>query len=451
MRRLLVVGSSIIIAIAFSAFADAEERSLGTGQALFSSVSCDPENCVLPGNSYKNKIEARLCCEETGFDPSQILKTRAQKLVDRETDDRDLLYIIDTRMSYRRIGADLERKVGNILEFSAAHPIGYFVSLHKNNGGWPLASSIKLTGHRRSSVCIISPLSNNRTGIEFAAKMMGNQNIPVVHEVNDFAIHFLAMMHESYHCIATNRSNQGRRGQTSSELIADLGAVNEALKLGMKRDPLIALADWRALRFAAAIANVVAGRSDGKVIYSKASPAHMTAVALNRLLVLRTPVTYRDIENLAFSSTVEGLYGQPKLAQKFLTRIFLLYKNTALKKRFKHASIQDADEILIAIGAPPALVDAVSRSVARYMSKLSCRSAFVPTRERINKTLVCRQSDDSYMFADRQLLGIRAAEKIRSVKRTFIKDAVILSLAEKEYLVGQPVYFPDHQQYHLAH
>ncbi|MBL4906438.1 MAG: hypothetical protein JKX94_03225 [Sneathiella sp.] len=444
--------SSLVLLLAFSAFSFAEEKLQGEQSISNSHISSPVLSFAQFDNLQDQKHVVTYLRQPYRRDLPQILHTMSLDIVRRQTSDQNLIYVIDTSNNYEKISRNLQRRLGNMLEHSSLihqHSVEKLVALLKNTGGWPLASYYRLTDDRFRSVCIISPLSQKKSGMEFAAKMMGNQNLPVVHEINEFVIHFLSMAHESYHCLSSNRSGQERWSKTSFETIADVGAVNEALKLGVDVRHLIALSDWRALRFASAIANVVSGRDPGKAIYYKASPSHMSAVAIERLLYRGGVNTYDEIKKLALSATAEGLYGQKKKAQKFLTRIFLLYKNTVLKKRFQHASIQDVDEILTAIDAPKQMVNAVKNAVARYLAKLQCRNVSSMLNGERETKLVCLQSDGSYIFADRQLLGIpveNRANLMRTIKITVQRDA--FSGAEHAYLYGQKVTFLTHQQYH---
>ncbi|MBL4666306.1 MAG: hypothetical protein JKY04_02925 [Sneathiella sp.] len=328
--------------------------------------------------------------------------------VKRETEGRVSIYYIDPSRNLNDVRAELTQSIGNILNYSSyvhKHNIQQILALHTESNGWPLANVIGIKNHPIQNVCIISPLSNKRSGMEFATHMLGRKNLPVVHEVNDFVVRFLAIAHESVHCI-TASNNKGRQwSRTFLEIIADVGAVNEALKLGVKRDHLIALADWRALRFASAIVNVIAGRESGKEIYLSAAPSHMSTVAINRLLNADTLDTYEDIEKLAFSATPEGLFGDKKKAELFLTKIFKLYKNNSLKKKFPNASLQDSGKILTAIGAPTEMVDAVNQSVRRYLSKLNCRKVIGVLEGNWKTRVSCRQSDGSDVMVDKSLLG----------------------------------------------
>jgi hypothetical protein len=281
---------------------------------------------------------------------------------------------------------------------------------------------------------------------------MGTHLLPVAHRADEYAIRVLSSFHESFHCIAAHRSNLDRREKTALETIADVGAVNEALKMGMDRAHLIALADWRSLRYASGIADVIAGRAGGRGLYLRASPSHMSTVAINKLLSEGPVDGYEQIEALALSATPEGLFGQRKAAQKFLTRTMLLFKNAAVKQRFPNASIQDADDILSMIGAPEKIVEAVKRSVARYFSKLVCRRAAVRPRPNRASGLVCRQSDGSYAFAGGAILGIKSPNGVKTGTDPGLgaRDGKrIEEIARLAFSNGDEIIMPSHAQHHL--
>lgn len=355
------------------------------------------------------------CCAQGPVAFMRAANKISLELVKRETDDRNFAYFVDTSASLENIGVELQTRIGKKLKSSSffhEHNVPLVLSAHRRANGWPSANHIDIKDHAIRSVCILSPLSHERTAVEFASRLMGTPLLPVAHGTDEYAIRLLSAFHESFHCIAAHRSNLDHREKTALETIADVGAVNEALKLGMDRAHLIALADWRSLRYASGIADVVAGRVSGTGLYFRASPSHMTTVAINRLLSEGPVDGYEQIETLALSSTPEGLFGERKTAQKFLTRTMLLFKNSAVKQRFPNASIQDADDILSMIGAPEKIIEAVKQSVARYLSKLACRRAAI--RPRLNRAsgLVCRQSDGSYAFAGGPILGIKTANGV---------------------------------------
>jgi hypothetical protein len=298
---------------------------------------------------------------------------------------------------------------------------------------------------------VLSPLSHEKTAIEFAAQLMGTRSLPVVHQVDDFVIRFLAANHEGYHCISAHRSKLDHRAKTALETISDVGAVNEALKVGIDPAYLVALADWRALRFASGIADVVARRVDGKRLYSRASPAHMSTVAINRLLLNGPLDSYDGIEQLALSSTPEGLYGEQQKAQVFLTQTMLLFKNTEVIRRYPHASLQDADDILLMLDAPKEMIEAVKTSVARYLGVLDCRRALIQSYEKQTTVLACRQSDGSFSLVDEPTLGIpspAATLEIPQIDSAEFRDSSEEVRALLVYANGRKHDFPSHAQHH---
>ena len=260
-------------------------------------------------------------------------------------------------------------------------------------------------------------------------------------------------MHEGYHCISASKSALDEWGVAARETIADVGAVNKALTSGIKVDNLIAMADWRAIRFASGIADVVAGRINGKDIYFRASPAHMSTLAIKRLLATGPVDTYEQIQKLALSNTFQGLYGEKKQAQRLLTRILLLYKNLEIRARFPNATIQDADDILSFIGAPQEIVETVRDSVSRYLSKLDCRSSGNRRNNNQALDLVCRQSDNSFIYSDTSLFGPIPKSTVNNeifAPNSNALDNVNEDNAKLAFIDGRKVNFPSHVQYHLA-
>jgi hypothetical protein len=375
------------------------------------------------------------------------------ELIDRETDDQNFAYIVDTGLNLDDVGAELQTAIGQMLKSSSMlheHSVDFVVSIHTKANGWPSSNHIDIKDHQIRSVCILSPLSHDRTAIEFASQLMGTPRLPVAHRTDEYAMRFLAASHEGFHCISAHRSKLDQRAKTALETISDVGAVNEALSAGIAPEYLIALADWRALRFASGISDVVAGRANGKRLYSRASPSHMSTVAINRLLA-RGPVNgYQEIETLALSSTPEGLYGQRKKAQNFLTRTMLLFKNIAVKKRFPNASIQDADDILSMIGAPAEMIVAVKQSVARYLSKLDCRRAVVQLNQKRETKLACKQSDGSYAFAGEAILGVSGASFAMAdpIDIGAISAHLANETARFIYVNGRKMAFSSHENHH---
>ncbi len=377
------------------------------------------------------------------------------ELVKRETDHGNFAYFVDTEIRLDVVANELRANLGKILKSSSyphAHSVEFIISNHKASKGWPSANHIHINDRPIRSVCVLSPLSHEKTAIEFAAQLMGTRRLPVVHLVDDFAMRFLAASHEGYHCISAHRSRLDHRAKTALETISDVGAVNEALKAGINPAYLVALADWRALRFASGIADVVAGRTDGKRLYSRAAPAHMSTVAINRLLANGPLDSYDGIEQLALSSTPEGLYGERKKAQVFLTQTMLLFKNTEVTKRYPHASLQDADDILSMLDAPAEMIEAVKTSVARYLGALDCRRALVRSDEKQTTVLACRQSDGSFSLVDEPALGVLspiATLKIPRIDVAEFRESSEHARALLVYTKGRGHDFPNHEQYHL--
>lgn len=406
MRCLFAALGCLAFTISFSSSGAAVDR--------YSRPVFTPVQTIAPVS--RTKTHDPFCCLSQNVLITRSLNNMSEKLVRRKTEGRDLVYFIDPSRSLQAITADLTQSIGNVLEYSSymhKHNIQQILTSYKESNGWPLANVISIRNHRIKNVCIVSPLSHKRSGMEFASKMMGTNNLPVVHNINEFAVRFLSIAHESLHCITTSNETDRRWNKTFLETVADVGAVNEALKLGIRKEHLIALADWRALRFATGIVNVIAGRESGKSIYSSAAPSHMSTVAITRLLKIGVLDTYEEIEALAYSSTVEGLYGDRNKAQVFLTKIFKLYKNKDLKAKFPNASLQDADEILNEIGAPKEVIAAVKQSVQRYLAKLSCKNIQNAAKDDRNTKIACRQSDSSYIILDKSVFGSSFFEDVK--------------------------------------
>ena len=179
----------------------------------------------------------------------------------------------------------------------------------------------------------------------------------------------------------------------------------------------------------------------------------MSTLAIKRLLATGPVDTYEQIQKLALSNTFQGLYGEKKQAQRLLTRILLLYKNLEIRARFPNATIQDADDILSFIGAPQEIVETVRDSVSRYLSKLDCRSSGNRRNNNQALDLVCRQSDNSFIYSDTSLFGPIPKSTVNNeifAPNSNALDNVNEDNAKLAFIDGRKVNFPSHVQYHLA-
>ena len=104
------------------------------------------------------------------------------------------------------------------------HSVNFVVSNHKRVKGWPSSNHIAIKNNQIRSVCILSPLSHERTAIAFASQLMGTQNLPVAHRTDEFTMRFLAASHESFHCISAHlflrdlaaKTRGGQRGRVKA-------------------------------------------------------------------------------------------------------------------------------------------------------------------------------------------------------------------------------------------
>ncbi len=286
MKVLLVAHITVFLSAFLMAKVYPEDTSAMSPRAHAQIKTCDGSICDPEFGSNLSKA-AEPCCSQGSVAFMRATNTISLELVSRETDDRNFAYFVDTDISLKDVGAELQTAIGDMLESSSyfhGHSVNFVVSNHKRAKGWPSSNHIAFKNNQIRSVCILSPLSHERTAIAFASQLMGTQNLPVAHRTDEFTMRFLAAPHESFHCISAHRSKLDHRAKTALETISDVGAVNEALRIGIDTEYLIALADWRALRFASGLADVVAGRVNGKSLYSRAFPSHMSTVAINRLL-----------------------------------------------------------------------------------------------------------------------------------------------------------------------
>ncbi len=423
------------------------EAASETSRSAISEANCNTNNNAVTVTKTKVALAKDGSDRQQSVELMRKTNRQATEIIWREMGQQGFVYFIDPTRSLDCIEAELDALIGGSLEFAVSHHkrrVDDIISTHLDARGWPAAIFIQLRGDARPNICIISPFSHEKTSVEFVSHMLGDRGLPVVHQVGEYVLRYLSAVHEGYHCIISQRGGVGVREITLLELTADIGAANEALALNIGLENILALADWRAISFASGIADVVAGRVAPKDTYAAIAPSRMSTVGIIKLLSIGHRQDFEEVLKLIKQSTPLGLFGRHNQVERYTTEILLLSKNVEAVERYPNATLFDVDDILAIIGAPWEIIEAVRNSISRYVSLLDCRWA---------TSLVCRQSDNSFVIAADAIVGIaRPNDQERSLEHSGLttKGTMTAEQAKVSFADGRQITFPSHEQYHRS-